>query len=383
MNDRHLFEIEKMKKTFLRYLRHLLPVALVPLALVSCESADSVDTPEEEVSGRVSLSFNISPMRTRSDNPDNHPEEEGFGGELAIYDKEWLHVYIHDAETDRLIAHFNQSQTNSVNNMAILKNPDGTYYIKVSTHLMKPGARYRLSVMANCQDKTGDLYNLTPQFCNTSDNKTFLQTPHWMPFSGFRNFTLPEGLASGETYELGNLWLLRAVARIDINLASEMQDRWIIRKAVIEGGGTGLLSHGYPSPALAKVSEVNGTEQLTIAGMYNPCDVALMNDPAGDDLPLCNLEDKGTSFRIYLPEQPNPMPSSGKEIKIRLEMYQQQTGTAVNAWLYMRTNQEGEPFNLVRNHIYRFEVKTIKPLFDVDVDIVAPENRVIDVPSFN
>lgn len=372
-----------MKLFILKYLRGLVPVLLLTLLNSGCGSKDSIDTPED-VSGRVSISFNILPLSHTRSNPDNHDEEEGSGGELTIYDGKWLHVYIHDALTNELILHFNHSQANGHDNMVVIKNDDGSYFVKLATHLLTPGKQYRVSVMANCLDETGDLYNLTPQFTNTSDNPDFLQHPHWMPFSGFRTFTFPAQPEKGKTYNLGNLWLLRAAARIDVLLSEEMKKKWTITEAVIEGAGYKLNSHSYASPGLTNIRTLSGTEDLTMQQMFNPYRVNKMNNPTGADISMGDVKNDHTYFRIYLPEQENPLPDSGEEIKIRLKMNQTISNTDVIATLYLR-NYGGneEPINLVRNHIYRFEVITIKPLFDVDLDIIAPQDRIIVVPSFN
>ncbi|MDE6266266.1 MAG: hypothetical protein K2M07_02820 [Muribaculaceae bacterium] len=369
-----------MTLSLLKYsiLSSLVIIAMLPMA--GCSDSDATEITE---TGMVTLTFLVNPESSSTGtNPDGHPEEDGFGGEITIYNGDWLHAYIHDATSGKLLVHFRQSNGSPMNPMIISKNDDGSYFVKLSASNLIPGKSYRLSVMANCLDSSGDLYNLTPQFTNIPDNPTFLQNPHWMPFTGFRKFTFPEGLQSGETHDIGQIGLLRAATRIDINLNDEMKGKWIIQSAVIEGAGKKLYSHSYASPSETSVSAVDATEDLTITQMFNPCRLTLMDEPTGEDIPLRDVNADGSSFRIYLPEQENPIPASNEEIRIRLVMYQSVSDTKVSPVLYLR-DDSGNPVNLVRNHIYRFNIKSIKPLFDVDVKVIDPENRIINVPAFN
>lgn len=348
------------------------------------EQPDKVEPGFESGLGFVTLSFNMMPMLSEGvSNPDNHPEEPGTGDELNIYDKTWLHVYIHDCETGELKLHFTNQQSSPLYHILIEPSGNGTYRVLITTLMLQPGKDYRLSVMANCQDNSGNLYGAASQFQNTPENSSFLQKPHFMPFAGFKRWHLPENTVNQEVINIGSLWLLRAVARIDVLLADDMKTKWNVEKAVIKDAGYTLYSTAYASPAEVNVAKFDSTEKMTMDAMFNPRRTALMSNPGGADIAMRDINGNGSSFRIYLPEQENPVPTSENEMAIELTMRHKLSDQVVTAILYLRDYPSDTPINLVRNHIYRFNIKSVKPLFDVDVDILKPANMVINVPSFN
>lgn len=359
---------------------------LVALGFAVClgACADSVSVSEPDaVSGVVTLSFDIAPAGADASNPDGHPEEPGIDGELNIFQGDWLHVYVHDATTNDLCYHFSQASSSPITQMIITPNADGTFHVKISTRALQLDHPYRLSVMANCQDPQGDLYNVTSIFYNSAQSPTLLQKPHYMPYSGFKVFSVPADTEQKAVIDIGSIYLLRAVARVEVKLSPEVAKYWQIESASLEGVGRKLYGACYASPAVEHVAEVFTTEQLTMQQMFNPRTTTLMNDPSGTDIPMLDVLSDGTYFRIYLPEQHNPLISSGDEIRIKLTLrHRSATATVVSAYVFIHDGND-VPMNLVRNHIYRYTVRSVKPLLDVDVDIVDPYDRVINVPSYN
>lgn len=375
-----------MKLIFLKYFILLLLPGFL-LGLQGCAESNPDEPQTDAESGMVTLSFDMSDIsRAGSSNPDGHPEEPGSGGEIQIYGGNFLHVYVHDVETGELKLHFNQDQTSPITNLMIVDNGDGSYRVQITTHALTKGREYRLSVMANCQDRTGDLYNVSSSFQNdlsSSTSETFLQHPHFMPFSGFRKFTLPNDIADKETLNIGDIWLLRAAARIDIFLNDDMKQKWSIDRAVLKGVGNKLYATAFASPKLSNVAAVESTEQLTWTQMFNPRRNALMNNPGGEDIEMLDVYGDGSFQRIYLPEQENPLPTSGEEIMVGLTMRHKQTGLVVDAYMYLRDSFTDRPLNIIRNHIYRYTISTINPFFDVDFEVIKPGTQVIPVPPFN
>lgn len=354
----------------------------LPLILISC-SSEVADEPS--ITDRVVLAFDMVAVETRSGlNPDNHEEEAGFGGELTIYSGKWFNVYIHDSESGRLVCHFTEDTSLPSSVVEMVRLEDGRYRVKIATRSLVRGKPYRLSVMANCIDSYGNLYAAASAFHNSADSPTLLQSPHYMPFSGFRIFTLSDNLPDGATLDIGRLSLLRGVSRIDVNLSDDMQRKWKVESAVVENASGRLYSTCYASPREENVATVDRTELLTSDLMFNPRRGAYMADPSGSHVDMLDIAGDGGSFRVYLPEQENPLPGFGDEIKLRLVMQHRHVAqTRVVAYLYLRDYPGDTPINLVRNHIYRFNVRSVKPLFDFDIDILAPSDRIIDVPSFD
>ncbi|MDE5887235.1 MAG: hypothetical protein K2H46_06580 [Muribaculaceae bacterium] len=328
------------------------------------------------VGSMVSLTFNLDSGMTRGD---GHPEWGDDDSTSKLYEG-WIHVYIHDAETDELKLHLTDGKASSYGTILTEKLGEGKFKVELSTRNLTPGRKYRLSVMANCQDPEGNLYTVASPFRNTSEDKTFLQKPHFTPFSGFRTFILDSQAEESSEQILSDIKMMRSASRIDVVLGDEMKDKWKIGSALLPGFGNKLYAYSYASPKLENIRDVDGTEDLSMEQIFNPYTTVKMTDPAGEDIMLRDVNDDGTSFRIYLPEQANPL--EGEELYIKLNLQHLRTGQDIEAKLYIR-DLTGVSLNLVRNHIYRYTIRTVKPLFDVDVAIISPQQKEIDVPSFN
>ncbi len=365
--------------------------AMLP-AVTGC-TGDSEPT-AEDLSGTVTLTFDMDTMRASADsssNPDEHPEEPGIESEDQIHTGNWLNVFIHDAVTNEQVYRFDQDHSSPLTSMLIEKNPDGSWKVKISTRALRRNHPYRLSVMANA-NVNGGLYHPTEAsavvFRNTKEAPELLQRPHYMPFTGFRTFSVDQAAEDKSTLDLGILWLLRGAARIDISLGDEMRSKWKIERAVIVDGASTLYSVSYASPKVENVALHSSTDQLTMEEMFNPFakEGELNLDWRGGDVEMRDVSGNGTSMRLYLPRQHNPRiigPAAGQEIIVRLELYHLQTGQHLDTTLALQNPTTGTPYNLVRNHIYRYTVKAVRPLFDVDFDVIEPRDKTINVPSFD
>lgn len=377
-----------------------LAILMTASLVAGCSDTDAPDQPDisqpTEPAGVVNIHFRTGMMSVSSENnPDGHPEEDPIDEENKYYDGKWLHVYIHDAETGEQLMHFNQNHNVPAFSMFINPVGDGTYDVRINTSSLIRGKRYRLSVMANCLDPQGELYPIASSFQNTAEYPDFLQKPHFMPHSGFKEFTIPADAQDGYFHYIGTLWMLRAAARIDVLIDSGyMADTWDILDVCIPNGGTSFYNTAYASPSPEQIKDIEGTEHLTMEQMFRPRTEYRMDSPKGPDLPMRDVNGDRMSWRIYLPEQHNPYgyrPSASEEVTEQRELYvllklrHKITGQPVDAKLYIRDfkNDPDKPVNLVRNHIYRYTVKSVKPLFDVDFEVLEPKTKTINVPSFD
>lgn len=367
----------------------ILSVLFVSLAgLSACNDGVEGDSLKPEGSS-LTLSFNLDTFTTRSSdgalNADGHPEEDETGQELTFYPG-WLHVYVHDAITDELIFHINDATFSPLGSITKEEQPDGSLKVKVNTRSLMAGRSYRLSVMINCADKGGNLYAVDSSFQNDNDESIFLQAPHFIPYSGFTTFTVVPVLDGDRTQEIGNLWLLRSVARVEVQLSEDMRDKWKIESAILPGFGQKLYGFSYASAPLENIKKVKGTEYLRMEEMFNPHTVR-MNATTKEDIEMGKVSDN--YFRIYLPEQHNPLKglAEEEEISMQITLVDRETSQKVNANLFIRNYPDSNPLNIVRNHIYRYTIKNVYVLHDVDVEvgllILQPQSMVIDVPPFS
>ncbi|MDE6578769.1 MAG: hypothetical protein K2K58_11440 [Muribaculaceae bacterium] len=373
-------------KDIIKYTSIITLLIFSSIALSSCGGNEEAE-PDTPLGSTLTLSFNLDTFSTRSSsgslNADNHPEEEEIDKELTIYN-DWLHVYVHDAETNDLIFHITDKVFSPLGSIIKEQQSDGSYKVKVNTRSLTAGKKYRLSVMANCQDKGGNIYNVDSSFQNDDKTPRFLQEPHFMPYAGFTTFTAAASGKDNITQEIGTLWLLRSVARVEVRLSEDMQAKWEIKKAVLPDFGQKLYGFSYASPSLENIKNLNDTESLTMSQMFNPHTVRMSGfSEENSDIEMKDVNKDGSYFRIYLPEQHNPLQgATEEEIFIKLTLRNLITDQTVDAKLYIR-DESANTLNIVRNHIYRYTVKTIKPLFDVDVAIIQPETKTVNVPSFD
>lgn len=384
----------------LSFLKHIIiSLAFISVAglTISCDREEIGQQPAApEASGMVSLNFRMGRMAvSSSENADAHPEEDPIDDENKIYPGEWLHVYVHDAVTNERLLHFNQNQSVPALSMFITETPDGDYDVKINTSSLERGRKYRLSVMANCLDPDGELYPVASSFQNTSEWPDFLQKPLFMPHSGFKEFMIPEDAPDGYIHDIGTLWLLRASARIDVKIdPGYMAQTWEIIDVKIPDAGYSLYNTAYASVDPDNIAGVTGTEKLSMDSMFRPRTEYRMDNPKGKDIAMRDVNADKMYWRIYLPEQHNPYSyrasvsdevSESRELYVLLQLKHKVTGQTVDAKLYIRDfiNDPDTPINLVRNHIYRYTVKSVKPLFDVDFEVLEPKKKEINVPSFD
>ena len=206
--------------------------------------------------------------------------------------------------------------------------------------------KYRFMVLANCGDHSaGEEYisysqaQLDPSAANSA-----------IPMWGVKEANVTP-LLNKSSLDLGTIWLLRAAAKIEVKLSDNVKRKnTTINSATLKY----YNQTGYCLPnGWSQVSETKGLDQDNCFRGYRHAAV---------NLPFYKDEQTGSVY-LYVTEY-NNMDYSGERNKISLEFnIKGQNKTFEDAISFCEyidgKPQENSHYNIVRNHIYEFEVLSI------------------------
>lgn len=339
----------------------------VLLGFVSCgliytdEEDNGVAANETQVSFILSLSNATEGTRATWDT--NYPSDDGSPYENRI-DPSSVHVLIYDS----------QSQVHEVTILSWIQNKEtpGEYEFIGSVTDDLPAGNYKLMVFANAGsvNKDTDLAALSYSYGNGNGFNT--QTPtQLIPMWGVGTYEFT--LKKGERVTLKEpIYLLRAMAKVEIQLADEIKDQYDITGATLSR----YNSEGYVTPKnYAMVDNTKDLEQET--GTYttfNP------KAGAGTGNPAFLLSNDNKTATLYIPEYAN---TAGNEATISLTL-SNDGGSSYTLEFKEYTNGQptGDAHDIVRNHIYRYTVKKAEEL-QIEYTVCPWLNYPIDIPNFD
>ncbi|MBR5301097.1 MAG: hypothetical protein IKU36_12785 [Bacteroidales bacterium] len=211
-------------------------------------------------------------------------------------------------------------------------------------HRDKP--EYKFMVLANCGDhSSGEEYisysqaQLDPTAANSA-----------IPMWGVKEADVTS-LLNSESLDLGTIWLLRAAAKIEVKLSKkEMDKNTKINSATLKYyNQTGYV---LPSGALSVADTRNLDQENCFRGYRH----------AAVNLPFYKDEQTGSVY-LYVTEY-NNLDYSGERNKISLEFNIKGQNKTFEDAISFCNYSSGKPvenshYNIVRNHIYEFEVLSI------------------------
>lgn len=220
--------------------------------------------------------------------------------------------------------------------------------------------KYKLMVFANCGEVTPNQSDPTDQShlsqlsydykaANVKDGSQLI--PMWGVITP--NITLEKG----KQQDLGQIDLLRAMAKVEIKLDKAISGTYTITSATL----TKYNTSGYCLPAgYASVNETTELEQETgtnpAIDTFHPYQTT---DNTGTDLPFVISKEDGKTAWLYIPEYDN-LTNSTDAATISLTVSDGTTTNTVTGTLefkdYENGTATGDAHNIVRNHIYRYTV---------------------------
>ena len=300
---------------------HIAFAALLSLLLLaSCSRNDEVAVAEGE-EGKVyvtlTLSINGEEARSRATWENNDNPDAGDKWENTIDD---LQIRIYEATTNKYVG--------KVDDLVPLM--ENKYSGTLSKATWQANTNYKVMVFANCPliDESVDISTL-------SYSHTDIDKIDYIPMWGVT--TAQFNLTPGVSEQIGEIKLLRSMAKVEIIMNA---DGYTIDNIAVDKSNTQgyCLPKGYDS--------VSETEQLDMEGT----DPASFHPFTTFENPPIKKEQDG-KYYIYLPEYKNTETSAAKiQVTVNSETYELEFKD------YENGVPTGDPYDIVRNHIYRYTI---------------------------
>ena len=294
----------------------------------------------------IMFTVSLDNPRTKATWGEDYPSEIGVPFDFRIMPEELRVVVLAQDGTrigviqDLYYWPANESQTEFC---FIGQMPEGfaEYY---NAHSTEP--RYRFMVLANCgENLSGEQYITYSQ-----SQIDPLQEDSAIPMWGVKEVDLSELLTASRT-DLGTIWLLRAAAKIEVKLSENEKNKGTqINRAVLKY----YNQTGYCLPSgWSEAADTRSLDQENCIRLYRHAAV---------NLPFYEDEETG-SFYVYVTEYDNHN-YPGERNKISLEFNingeNKYFEDAISFCDYSGGELvEGSHYNIVRTHIYEFEVLSI------------------------
>ncbi len=340
--------------------------AVMAAAMTACSDSEPAAVGENaEANVVVTIKAAPSAPQSRSNDPwqGTQPEEEGKID--ADNNINTLAIAIYDSETNALVG--------NVSNLIMLnQTEDGTrqYVGKLpvkddGTDIIVKDKNYRVMVFTNC---TSSYCNIT-DFSNPASLTFGRPTPHTQEVVmwGVKNpvtFTLNKQVAQ----EIGTIYLLRTMAKVEVKLSDDLKAKGyrLTGPNVKNANGRGMvLPTGWDTAADTKAINYEGA--FNISGIT---EIGTLN-------PILSAFDNETYWRAYIPEIENGATTVNRpviDINIRQKIDNAGNYNPVGAYTlqfgnYADGSFSGTYFNVVRNHIYRYEITGIGASGEITLNV--------------
>lgn len=311
----------------LRLISHAALTLSVVLALLACSFSDEFE-PKQEEHVRVAFVVTVDHTSTRSDMGWDHydPTDEGNAKECAIRPND-IHIKICDA-AGRVIG--------NVEDIHMERMTQDQY--SLTGAWMSPGNLLKdakkVMILANCGSAAAS--DDIADIAYSAD-----RTDGFIPMWGVASFT---SLTKGESNDLGDIHLLRAMAKVSLKLRSDMESRgYTVGKLTLNHRNT----RGYCLPLTYESADK--TTDIRFAGSLHEL--------------ISTATDGGLDFTspgyAYLPERSNTRDGVTPST-ITLELLRNGTLEDTYTLPFCEYDADGAPTkrlrDIQRNTLYQFEV---------------------------
>ena len=236
------------------------------------------------------------------------------------------------------------------------------------TASMSASSYYKIVVFANCPDvtiseaSTADIWNsyIPMEMPISGKTEDLTSIPMWgvETISGY-------AFTPGTNTNIGTIFVLRAMAKVEIALADEIAEEYALTSASFNTYNTKVncMPSGY--------AKVEKTEELKTVDCFNDNDIS-----SSEGLAFMNVVE-GKRLVAYVPEYDNNKGSL--EMKVIL------SGSEYT--IPFNDLNSSTPFNVIRNHYYEYTITGVKTdvetiIGDLIYDVVASGNKTIEIPPF-
>lgn len=308
---------------------NIIYIGLMGALVSSCQQSLDEEVQVPVTSGKAQITFTVAlddiDSRSRASWEDNEGSDGSmigsvYGNQINLTSQNGLRVLVYNLDGTYL---------GEVTDKEVRKVSDNEYSFNgqlTIENLTSETLSCRLMVFANCLES----------------NETFSYNVQYIPMWGVKQTTLH--LAKGELTKLAEpIYLLRSMAKVEVKLDASIAEEFDVTSVVVNKYNT----TGNVMPAYTILTD---TEEMDEEVVFNPY-TSLAENKAF-------IEGSEDSFYIYLPEYQNvgegASPASmilmvdGKEYTLEFKDYATET-----------------PFNIVRNHYYRYTITSVNTVENI------------------
>lgn len=295
----------------------------------------------------VTFTVALNQQRTKATWGEEYPSEAGVPFDFRLVPEDLrVVVYAQNGERVGVIQNLDYWPLNEAHTefqfMGQMPSEFVEYY---NQHNESPN--YRFMVLANCGDNLSGIEYITYSQAQLDPASENAAIPMW----GVKEADVSP-LLQDNNLNIGDIWLLRAAAKIEVMLSDALKNegRTVINSATLKY----YNQTGYSLPS--GWSQATDTKTLDQENCFRVYRHAAVN------LPFIKDEETGNYF-VYVTEYDN-INYSGERNKISLEFtIDGEVKVFEDAISFCNYSdgkpQEGSDYNIVRNHIYEFEILNI------------------------
>lgn len=323
-----------------RLLLHTLAAVLLAALACGCSADDAAGGGASSGDTQVSFILKLSDAsgRTRAAWSEDYVGQQGTAYDNRI-SPEGLRVALYTADDNAFAA---EVDILSYHETATEGEYEFIGTVEAANGVTLPAGEYKLMVFANCGvdgslGQSGTLGQLAYEYSPGGVKQEEQLIPMW----GVTTTSL--SLEKGKRADAGTVDLLRAFAKVEISLHSDISEACTITSATLTRYNTSgyCLPKGYADVTeTTQLDQENGTNPS-----FNPDQTAQQTN-----LAFTYSDDKKSAY-LYIPEYDN----SADEAVVDIELSDGTTGT-LQFKEYTGGAPDGDVYDIVRNHIYRYTV---------------------------
>lgn len=316
-----------------KWLLHIIYISVLSVLVVACDSSQMLpDGTTTNSDGKVHVTFTLS-MGDNARNTRAVDETIGNSFDNRI-DPENLQVLIYD-EDNKLLA--------KVENLLYYQKEEINIYtftgqFVADEAILGTSKLYKIMVFANCPavGLGTDLSALSYEISYQPSYNTLI--PMWGVLQ--KNLVFAQGV----TIDLGTIGILRAMAKVEVLLADELADQFILTGASFNQ----YNKSGYCLPA-GYATDTN-TTNLSVESYFNP------KSDESSQLLFRDVTGESNHLVTYVPEYDN---EGGLAIAVNItDIAGKEIPGLVKPEIEFKDYNSGtdKAFDVVRNHLYTFKI---------------------------
>lgn len=320
---------------------HIAFAALLSLlSFVSCSRNDEVAVAEGE-EGKVQVTFTLKLDNESSASRAMSRAEDNTWGDK--YDDDLGNDYDNRIDNLQVVIYEGSTFKCKVTNLSFYKNEEKNEYtylgsIEVPSETLTAGTEYKIMVFANCEDWADITSETTLSTFLPYTYSEGMDIPMW----GVITQTL--SLEPGSRQELSDISLLRAFAKVEVSMNVE---GYTLQSVSIDNSN----KQGYCLPKdytlVGNTTDLDREEDTDIT-TFNP----YKNSEKIEGRTFTN--ENGTY--IYLPEYDNGTEAAKIQVTVKNNTTNEEKKYDLEFKDYENGAPTGDPYDIVRNHIYRYTI---------------------------